>query len=249
MKIFVDTANLSDIEAALKRGFVRGVTTNPSLLAKEPKSAFEEHIRKIVDLLMRWGGGIHLSVEVFSAEPAEMSRQAREFKKQFKYSELSIKIPVGWNELEVIRELSHEKISVNCTCCMTVNQAVMAAAAGARYVSLFVGRIRDGADDEKNKAANLENAFKQGINGRVFAEEDFDPWYVLRTTRKILDAEYPGVQIIAGSMRSPSDVKLSAENGAHVATVQPKFFPAMVSHFKTTEVIGQFLSDFEKWMS
>src|SRR3990167_9069845 len=120
MKIFIDSANLDEIRAALKRGFIRGVTTNPSILAKEPKGKFEEHIGKIVKLLEESGGAAHLSVEVFSAKPEEILRQAREFKKQFKYNELSIKIPIGWNELEVIHELSHEKISVNCTCCMTV---------------------------------------------------------------------------------------------------------------------------------
>ena len=76
MKIFIDTANLEDIEEGLKRGFASGVTTNPSLLAKEPKASFEGHISKIVDLIKQYQPGAHLSVEVFSTDPDEILRQA-----------------------------------------------------------------------------------------------------------------------------------------------------------------------------
>ena len=115
MKIFVDTANLHEIEETLKRGFVRGITTNPSLLAKEPKAAFEDYIRKIVELIQKHQPGIHLSVEVFSQDPVEILKQAEHFRNTFQYPELSIKIQVGWNELAVIRKLASEEFSVNCS--------------------------------------------------------------------------------------------------------------------------------------
>ena len=244
MKIFIDTANLEDIEEALKRGFVRGITTNPSILAKEPKAKFEEHIGKIVELIKKYQPGISLSVEVFSRDPKEILLQANNFINTFKYKELAVKVQVGWSELEVIRQLAQVGVAVNCTCCMTINQAVMAAAAGARYVSLFWGRIRDGGE----KPEHLETRLKLREE-RSLEDKDFDPSYVVSETRKIFDQQYPGVEIIAGSMRGAVDVKNAALAGAHIVTVSPKLFPQMVNHFKTDEVVQQFLTDFEKWLT
>ncbi len=144
MKIFVDSANLLEIEEALDRGFPAGITTNPSILAKEEKGDFREHIKKIIELVQRYGYDIPLSVEVFSTKREEMITQAEDFVGHFgHYRNINVKIPVGWDELAVIRELRSRNIRVNCTCCMSYNQAVMAAAAGANYVSIFYGRIRD----------------------------------------------------------------------------------------------------------
>jgi len=132
MKIFIDSANLTDIEEALKRGFAEGITTNPSLLAKEPKGSFESHIGAIIDLINKYKPGIHLSVEVFSRDKEIILKQAREFIREFGYPQISIKVQVGWGELETIKKLSEMGISVNCTACMSVTQAVMAARAGAK---------------------------------------------------------------------------------------------------------------------
>ncbi|MEK7646889.1 MAG: transaldolase family protein [Patescibacteria group bacterium] len=243
MKLFVDTARLPDIEAALKRGFVRGVTTNPSLLAKEPKGNFNAHVGKILDLINKYQPSAHLSVEVFSKDPQEILKQARNFKETFKHPQLSIKIPVGWDELEVIRELSQNGFSVNCTCNMSVSQALMAAAAGASYVSLFWGRIGDGG-----MHPNWTEAKSALIKKGAMKEGDFDPPHVVRTVRSMLDDSYPDAQIIVGSIRHGTDVIEAGMAGAHIVTVPPKFFPNMISHFKTDEVVGQFLKDFEKWL-
>lgn len=261
MKIFIDSANLQDIENALKRGFIRGITTNPSILAKEPKSGFKEHIKKIIALIHQYQPDTHLSVEVFSQDTEEIIRQAHDFIESFKHPQLSIKIQVGWNELETIRRLSQEGVSINCTACMTVSQAVMAAAAGAQYVSLFWGRIRDlGLIEEKLKDQTMPQEkrailvsharLKQEYLSRGALEErHFDPFFVVKHTREIMDRLYPGVEIIAGSMRSANDVKNAGLAGAHIVTASPKFFPDMVSNFKTDEVIQEFLTDFQKWMS
>lgn len=243
MKIFVDTANLQDIEEALRRGFVEGVTTNPSLLAKEPKSNFEKHIGKIVDLIKEHRDGAHLSVEVFSSEPKEILKQAKKFKKIFNYSALSIKIQVGWDELEAIHMLSKEGISVNCTACMSVMQGIMASRAGARYISFFWGRIRDGASDVKFLAQRNECLKKQVLN-----DEDFNPYLVVNRARRMLNQDNLGTEIIAGSIRGVTDIRDAGLAGAHIVTVPPKFFKDMVSHFKTEEVVQQFLSDFKKWL-
>lgn len=244
MKLFVDSANLKDIEEALERGF-GGVTTNPSLLAKEPKEKFESHIAKIVDLILRYNPTAHLSVEVFSTGSEKMLGQALEFMRNFGHANLSIKIPIGWDELEVIRDLRNAGISVNCTCNMSVGQALLAATAGADFVSFFWCRIRDGGQERKfsQKLAELS---RKGI---LDPEEDFNPFSVVQRSRTLFDQSFPKTQIIAGSIRSVRDIIDAGIAGAHIVTIPPKFFKDMVSHFKTDEVVNQFLTDFRKWLS
>lgn len=223
MKIFMDTANLDEIEEGLKRGFPRGITTNPSILAKEKKTDFHGHIQRIIDLLDKYEYDIPLSVEVFTTDPKEMIVQADEFVKSFgHYTNLNVKVPIGWDELRVIRELRQRGVKVNCTACMTVTQAVMAALAGANFVSLFYGRIRDGGDN---------------------------PELIVRQVRAILKERNSSSEIIVGSIRAVSDITEALNAGADIVTVQPKFFKSMVSHPKTDEVINQFLTDFKNWLS
>ena len=240
MKLFIDTANLVDIEAALKRGFARGITTNPSLLAKEPKGNFADHVGKIIGLIREYQPGAHLSVEVFSRDADVIFEQALDFHRRFSYDNLSVKVQIGWDELEVIRRLKAKDIAVNCTACMSVTQAVMAASAGARYVSLFWGRIRDGG---------LSAVRAGGIDRGVWDDHDFDPAKVVRSARSLIDASYPGVEIIVGSIRSVVDVRDAGLSGAHIVTVPPKFFPDMINHFKTDEIVDQFLKDFREWLT
>jgi len=244
MKIFIDTANLAEIEEGLKRGFAKGVTTNPSLLSKEPKSSFEGHVGKIIDLIKKYQPGIHLSVEVFSTDPEEILKQAQQFVRQFNYPQLSIKVQVGWNELETIKKLSDAGISVNCTACMDITQAIMAAHAGARYVSLFWARIRDGKTDE-SAAAEREDMLKR----KVLDDKDFDPAFAVSSVRKFIEQNNLNTEIIAGSIRSIVDIRDAGLAGAHIVTVPPKFFPDMMKHYKTDQVVNQFMTDFQGWLS
>ena len=222
MKLFVDSANLADLEQALARGFVAGVTTNPSILAREKGVDFAEHVGAIVNLLRRHGGDLPLSVEVFVENPAEMLDQALKFVALFDYPGLSVKVPVGWDELRVIAELRARGIPVNCTCCMSFSQAFMAALAGARYVSLFWGRIRDVGYEPRTVVEQTAQAFRRGG----------------------VDTE-----IIVGSIRHFQDVADAFAAGADVVTVPPKFFPQMTAHPKTTEAVQQFLADSREWMA
>lgn len=223
MKIFVDSANLEEIEEALKRGFPCGITTNPSILSKERKGDFREHIQKIITLLIRYDYDIPISVEVFSTNPTEMIAQAEDFVKHFgSYKNLNVKIPIGWDELEVIRELRRRGIRVNCTCCMSFNQAVMAARAGANYVSLFYGRIRDTGYDAFTVVQQVHLTFKE--------------WQV------------PS-EIIVGSIRHIHDVIDAFRAGADIVTIPPQFFKQLVSHPKTDEAVNQFIKDFKSWLS
>ncbi len=242
MKLFIDSANLKDIEDALARGF-SGITTNPSLLAKEPKGKFERHIGKIVDLIEKYNPNAHLSVEVFSRDEKEILRQAKAFSKKFRLPALSIKIQIGWDELKIIHALRQEKISVNCTCNMSLSQALLAATAGAEFISFFWGRIRDGGEGEKSSSERNDL-----IQRKVLVGKDFNPHSVISEARSLFDRSYPNAKIIAGSIRSVSDIVDAGLAGAHIVTVPPKFFKDMVSHFKTDEVVKQFLEDFEQWL-
>jgi len=220
MKLFVDSANLSELDQTLARGFVAGITTNPSILAKEERTDFAEHIHAIIELIRHHGREVPLSVEVFTDDPDEMLDQALKFVALFQYNQLSIKVPIGWNELRVIAELRKRGVLVNCTCCMSLNQAYMAALAGANYVSLFYGRIRDIGHDARAVVESTKQAFRQG-----------------------------GVpsEIIVGSIRHLYDINDAFSAGADIVTVPPKFFPSMTQHPKTTEAVNQFLADFRTW--
>ncbi len=147
MKIFLDSANLSELDNCLKRGIVRGITTNPSIISKEPKTNFVKHIQKMADLCKAYDQILPLSVEIFTPNPSEMLAQATELLQTIDYKNINIKIPIGWGELEVIYQLSRRGIPVNCTCLFNEAQCMLAANAGAKYVSIFMGRLKDiGAD-------------------------------------------------------------------------------------------------------
>lgn len=222
MKIFIDSANLLEIEEALERGFPAGITTNPSILSKEEKGDYREHIKKIIGLLEKYGYDIPLSVEVFTTNPTEMIQQAEDFVRHFgSYRSLYVKIPIGWDELAVIRELRRRGVKVNCTCCMSFNQAVMAARAGANFVSIFYGRIRD---------------------------TGYDAALIVRATHQVFKEWNVPSEIIVGSIRHIHDVNEALQAGADIVTVPPKFFRQMVSHPKTDEAVHQFLWDFQKWL-
>jgi len=221
VKLFVDSANLVEIEEALQRGFVRGITTNPSILSKEERRDFTRHIRDIIDVLRRNEAVVSLSVELFTSDPRDMADQAREFLDDFgDYEELYIKVPIGWDELKVIHEIVRRGGRVNCTCCMSYNQAIMAASAGASYVSLFWGRIRD---------------------------TGYDAASVVRAVHETFEQRRTPAEIIVGSIRQMIDVNEAIQAGADIVTVPPKFFPLMCSHPKTDEAVQQFLNDFRAW--
>lgn len=221
MKQFVDTANLEELDQCLQRGFPSGVTTNPSILSKEQKRDFRLHINDMISLIQKHGYDIPLSVEVFTTEPSEMIRQAEDFLSHFgHYPNLNIKVPIGWNELAVIHELRRRGINVNCTCCMSYNQAIMAARAGANFVSLFWGRIRD---------------------------IGYDASSVVRLVHETFTSWESTSEIIVGSIRHIADINEAMQSGADIITIPPKFFPQMCAHPKTDEAVNQFVSDFQKW--
>lgn len=245
MKLYIDTANLEEIELALKWGCIRGITTNPSLLAKEPKDDYLKHMRKIVTMA-REHGNLSVSIEVFSDTPEEMVSQAKRFRDELDYEALAIKVHVSHgdeNKLSVVRAITEAGIRVNCTACMTSLQAAMAAAAGAHYVSLFYNRLRDGGSESEYVVAR-----NTATDEKALETSDFNPVQVIRDTNTLLKA-HPNAQIIAGSIRTPLDIKHAGLAGAHVVTTSYKTLCRSLLHYKTDEAVDRFFNDFRAWLA
>ena len=222
MKLFLDTANLADIETALQKGFITGITTNPSLMAKEPKGNYIDHMKKIVKLIDQYSNPVSLSVEVFAQNKEDIITQAEELVGAIQYENLSIKVPIGWEELEAIYTLSNQGISVNCTCIFSEAQCMLATNAGAQYISIFGNRVKE---------------LRGNFTGTVGA------------TRKWLDMNnITKTEIIMGSIRSGIDIVDAQLAGAHIVTGLPHYIK-MSEHPGTTASVDQFMTDFEGWLT
>lgn len=211
MKIFIDTANIDAIREANDYGVISGVTTNPSLIAKEGR-VFEEVLAEITAIIP---DGVVFG-EVLSLEHEEMVREARELVKLAK--NLEIKIPMCAEGLKAIKILAAEGIRTNCTLIFTAAQALLAARAGASYVSPFIGRLDD--------------------IGAVGME-------LIADIAQIFDIHQLDCEIIAASTRSPLHIIESAKLGAHIATIPPAVIQQMIGHPLTTSGIERFMSDWE----
>ncbi|MBQ8732053.1 MAG: fructose-6-phosphate aldolase [Oscillospiraceae bacterium] len=212
MQFFIDTANVADIRKAEAMGIISGVTTNPTLIAREGRDFIEvvKEISGIVD------GPI--SAEVISLEAEGMVREAKELFAKIGNPNLVIKIPMCSEGLKAVKELSAMGMHTNVTLIFSAAQALLAAAAGATYVSPFVGRLDD-----------------YGYCGIDLISEIAD---IFRTQQ--IDCK-----IIAASTRSPLHVIQAAQAGCDVATVPYKVLEAMTHHPLTDRGIQQFLSDWD----
>src|SRR6266849_6069635 len=217
MRIFVDSANQRQIVEWLEQGVVDGVTTNPSIMFKDGVTDLEEGARKLAALL----GDRPLSVEVTSNDHVVMLEQGRTFATWAR--NIVVKIPIvneyGESCLGVIHGLTQEGIGVNATAILSFNQALLAAKAGAAYVSIFAGRV---------------------------ADEGNDPTIVIRNVRRWLDDWGLSARIIVGSIRAVMDIQNAALAGTHIVTVPPQFLPKMVDHRYSRETVRQFVQDAEK---
>lgn len=210
MKIFIDTANVEEIKKAASLGIISGVTTNPSLIAKEGRK-FEDVIAEISELV---DGPI--SAEVISPIAEEMVEEAKELCKIHK--NIVIKIPVCEEGLKAVSALSKLGIKTNVTLIFSATQALLAARAGASYVSPFVGRLDDISDDGAELVEQIANIF--GI---------FD----IKT------------EIIAASIRGPQDATRAALAGADIATIPYKVICQMIKHPLTDSGIEKFNADWQ----
>jgi fructose-6-phosphate aldolase, TalC/MipB family len=211
MKIFIDTANIEKIKEINSWGILDGVTTNPSLIAKEGtdlKTCVKE-ISKIVD------GPI--SAEAMSLKAEDMIKEGRELSKIHK--NINVKLPMCLESLKATKVLSSEGIDVNMTLIFSPQQALLAAKAGARYVSPFVGRLDDIGQDGCEMLSQI---------AIIFNNYDFN------------------TEIIAASIRHPIHVVDAAMMGADIATIPYDILVKMLAHPKTDEGIANFIKDYEK---
>ena len=211
MQLFIDTANVDEIRAANELGVISGVTTNPSLIAKEGL-VFEEVIRTIVSIV---NGPI--SAEVIAADRDGMVKEARELSRI--HPNIVVKIPMTEEGLKAVKILSGEGIRTNVTLIFSPAQALLAARAGATYVSPFIGRLDDIAESGIGTVGDIATIFRiHGIE----------------------------TKIIAASIRGPQDVVDAAKSGAHIATVPYKIILQMVKHPLTDIGIKRFADDWNR---
>ncbi|MBR5535487.1 MAG: fructose-6-phosphate aldolase [Clostridia bacterium] len=210
MKLFIDTANVADIKAANDLGVICGVTTNPSLIAKEGRD-FKEVVTEITSIV---DGPI--SAEVIALDHEGMVEEAKELVKIHK--NIVIKIPMTLEGLKAVKILTSMGIKTNVTLIFNSTQALLAARAGATYVSPFLGRLDD-----------------IGMNGMNLIEEIVD----------IFDTHGIETEIIAASVRNPIHVVDAARLGAHIATVPYNVIVQMSKHPLTDAGIERFLKDWE----
>ena len=211
MKLLIDTANVDEIRSAAELGVICGVTTNPSLIAKEGK-VFEDVIKEITTIV---DGPI--SAEVVAADAAGMVAEARELAKIHK--NIVIKIPITLEGLKAVKILSAEGIHTTVTLIFSPAQALLAAKAGATYVSPFIGRLDDISD-----------------NGM----------HVIEDIAEIFDIHGIKTEIIAASVRNPIHVTDCALAGADIATVPYKVIEQMLHHPLTDAGIEKFKADYTK---
>ena len=211
MELFIDTANIDEIKKAADMGIISGVTTNPSLVAKEGK-------REVKDLIAEIGSIVDgpISAEVISTASDGMIKEGRALSKI--HQNIVIKIPMTSEGLKAVKVLSSEGINTNMTLIFSVNQAILAANAGATYASPFVGRLDDiGIDGMKMVGDIMEIYNTYGIE----------------------------TQVIAASIRHPLHVTKAALAGADIATVPYKILMQMVKHPLTDAGLDRFLNDYK----
>src|SRR5918911_1213477 len=212
MKFFIDTANLKEIRDAAELGVIDGVTTNPSLIAKEGGVDFKQHIAAICEIVQ---GAV--SAEVTSLDTEGMLREGREYARIA--PNVVIKCPLTSDGLKATKRLTDEGIKVNVTLCFSAAQAILAAKAGAAYISPFIGRLDD-----------------IGQNGLGLLAEIIEIYG---------NYDWP-TEVLAASIRHPIHVVEAARLGADVATIPFKTIEQLLKHPLTDKGLEQFLADWKK---
>ncbi|QQS10950.1 MAG: fructose-6-phosphate aldolase [Rhodospirillales bacterium] len=217
MKFFVDTADVSEIRELAASGLLDGVTTNPSLIAKSGRPMIEV-IREIADIVPG-----PVSAEVTATDHATMMKEAAKLHAigKARNDNICIKVPLTPDGLRTCKALSSEGIAVNVTLCFSPAQAILAAKAGASFVSPFVGRLDDIGHDGMALIAEIMTIYRQ----------------------------YPATfktEVLVASVRHPQHVVAAAKLGAHVVTVPPNILKQLFKHVLTDNGLKAFLDDWAK---
>jgi transaldolase len=215
MKTFLDTANIEHIRHGVRLGVVVGVTTNPSLVSREGNVDYRKLVQEICSIVPG-----PVSTEVLGQDVQAMVTEAREIAKWA--GNIVVKIPASLEGVEATSVLVKENIKVNFTLCFTLNQALLGAAAGATFVSPFVGRLDDIGEDGMEVVADIV---------------EYLDYYQLPT------------QVIAASIRHPQHCLAAARIGAHIATVPYEVLLQMIRHPLTDIGIERFRSDWKRVMA
>ena len=213
MKFFIDTASIDEIQEAHDMGVLDGVTTNPSLMRKEGAEDFEAHIAKICDIV---DGDV--SAEIVSTTYDEMVAEGREVAQIA--DNVVVKVPLILDGIKAIKTFSEEGIRTNCTLCFSPTQALIAAKAGASYISPFIGRL----DDISSNGMEL-----------------------IRQIVAIYDTYGYETEVLAASIRHPMHVAEAAELGADVATMPLDVIKKLLKHPLTDNGLEKFLADWEEY--
>jgi len=211
MKLFLDSADPKEIAALAATGLVDGVTTNPSLAAKTGQNLFDA-LRSICDVVK---GSV--SAEVTATETDKIITEGKRLAKIA--DNITIKVPLTWDGLRACKSLSGDGHKVNVTLCFSPNQALLAAKAGASFISPFIGR--------------LDDVGQEGMS-------------LIREIRLIYDNYGFATEILAASIRHPMHVRDAAMAGADVATMPPSIFRQLISHPLTDKGLAAFLEDWKK---
>ena len=212
MKFFVDTADINEIRDLAATGMLDGVTTNPSLVAKSGRDFFEV-LKEICSVV---SGPV--SAEVAATDAEGMIREGEKLSRIA--DNITIKVPLTWDGLKACKHFTSKNIMVNVTLCFSAAQAILAAKAGATFVSPFVGRLDDIGESGMGLIADICTIYKQ--------------YDVFET------------QVLVASIRSPEHIVQSAKLGAHVATIPPNVIKQLVHHPLTDKGLAVFLEDWKK---
>ena len=212
MRLFLDTANIDQIRHGVKLGVISGVTTNPSLISKEGKVDYRKLVKEICSIVPG-----PVSTEVLSQNASGMVTEAREIAKWAE--NIAVEIPASLEGVEATSVLAKENIKVNFTLCFSLNQALLGAAAGATYISPFVGRLDDIGEDGMKVVLDIV---------------EYLGYYQLPT------------QVIAASIRHTQHCLAAAKAGAHIATVPYRVLLQMIQHPLTDIGINRFIDDWNR---
>lgn len=212
MKFFVDTAEIKEIKELYETGLLDGVTTNPSLIAKSGRD-FIEVIKEICAIVPG-----PVSAEVTALDAAGMIKEGEKLAKIAK--NIAIKVPLTWDGLKACKHFTSNGVMVNVTLCFSAAQAILAAKAGATFVSPFVGRLDDVGQDGLGLIQEICEIYSQ--------YPDFE------------------TQVLVASIRSPGHIVESARMGAHVATIPPSVMKQLVQHPLTDKGLATFMADWQK---
>jgi transaldolase len=224
-QLFIDTANLDIIKKFYSMGIISGVTTNPSLVSKEPKNNFKHLVNDLWNFCA--SNNLSFSVEVCYSEPSKIIDQALSLVENLleinnNKNLLYIKVPIGIQEISCIKYLSDQQININCTCGFTSIQMELAALAGAKYLSVFYSRSKEAGIDALETISQI---------------------------KYFLDQNKLKTEILICSIRNSSDINAVWNSGADIVTCQPNIIENALYHEGSKKAAENFIQDFNKWIN